>query len=196
MVDPCQTPCDWRHRRSRLPKSAASTTQRGRRRNSSSGCTRLPSRAEQRQKRAKRDRAVAAQAKKRQQAEPKKKSGKGKAVLLHLMSVLAPFLAVAGLGISGQFSLSIEAGEPFWLDGVMGDTAAPFYREPFGLLIMVVVFSLAAAVFWLTMIVGWRRINRWSRDRMPSTGRYRGSLSVASRSVALCTAFPFPSICY
>jgi hypothetical protein len=90
------------------------------------------------------------------------------------MGMVAPFLMAAGLGLSGQWAVAPEDAD---IGGLFGFLQAPvdgyielaswldlsndpFWQEPLGLVFMIVVWSLVAAVFWLLMVVGWRRIYR------------------------------------
>jgi len=123
-------------------------------------------RAEQERRRRIRDRAASADATRKDKREPKPKQGRGKAVALHLMSLLAPLVMAAGLLVSGQWTVNEGEDPPGYVEAVadfqaqLGFSNDPYWQDPVGFGYMLVVWSLAAAVFWLLMVVGWRRIYR------------------------------------
>jgi hypothetical protein len=82
------------------------------------------------------------------------------------MSLFAPLLMAAGLLVSGQWTATAGDDPPGYVQAVadfqaqLGFSNDPYWQEPIGLVYMLVVWSLAAAVFWLLMVVGWRWIYR------------------------------------
>ena len=124
------------------------------------------SRAQQDKKRRAKQRTATAKAAQQEKKEPKKKQGRAKAVLLHIMSLFAPLLLAGGAFFSGQTELDYSQDPPVpqseaWPgEALFGSSFAEYWREPRGLLLFIVALSLAAAIFWLLMVVGWKRLYR------------------------------------
>jgi hypothetical protein len=99
------------------------------------------------------------------------KPGKGRAFLLHIAGIPAPFVVAYGLLLSGNVS---REGEPLppdghWLSGLMSDPNASFFQEPAGFIVFAMVWALALALFIVTPVLVWKRVYRgWEivrRDR-------------------------------
>ena len=98
------------------------------------------------------------------------KVGKGRAFLLHLAGLPAPFVASFGLILASRVSAT---GEPvdgdYWLSPLVGDPNASYFSEPGGFLLLGAVLSVTVALFFLTPVMVWRYVYRdWEpvrRDR-------------------------------
>jgi hypothetical protein len=98
------------------------------------------------------------------------KVGKGRAFLLHLAGLPAPFVASFGLILSARVSATGEpvAGD-YWLAPLIGDPNASYFSEPGGFLLLGAVLSVTVALFFLTPVMVWKYVYRdWEavrRDR-------------------------------
>jgi predicted small integral membrane protein len=78
-------------------------------------------------------------------------------VLLHISGSLAPFFLSFSLLGSGVSSTDTE---PYWLIDIIGRPNSSYFAEPFGFLYMLVVGTVAAALFALAPVALWRRLYR------------------------------------
>jgi hypothetical protein len=92
----------------------------------------------------------------KQAAKDRPRAGKGRAALLHVSGIAAPFVAAAGLFFSGQPEVEGTVASGYWLSGLVADPNAPYWRQPGGLVLMVGVLMLSAALFLATPVMAWR----------------------------------------
>ncbi len=98
------------------------------------------------------------------------KAGKGRAFLLHLSGMPAPFVASFGLVLSGFVARGDEPLEgTYWLGTLITEPNASYISEPAGFLLVAAVLSVTIALFFLSPVMVWRYAYRdWDavrRDR-------------------------------
>lgn len=127
--------------------------------------------ADARRKKAKaQKRQVEVKAKARGAGAEASKPGKGRAFLLHLSGMPAPFVASFGLILSGFVARGDEPIEgTYWLGSLITQPNASYFSEPAGFLFVAAVLSVTIALFFLSPVLAWRYAYRdWDvvrRDR-------------------------------
>lgn len=113
----------------------------------------------QEERRRKREREARAEASERRKRERKKraKPGRGRAALLHLSGVVAPFTFSFGLFASG---VAVGDEEDFWMADLIDRASASYFVEPLGFVYLVLVGLLSAGLFALAPVALWRRLYR------------------------------------
>ena len=121
-----------------------------------------------REKLQQRQQKVKAKPKSAKTDEPK--VGKGRAFLIHLAAMPAPFILSFGLVLSANVTAEgLPRTGDYWLAPLVGDANASYISEPGGLLLVAALVAITIAVFFLAPVMVWRYVYRdWDvvrRDR-------------------------------
>ena len=143
-------------------------------------------RAKQDEARRKRERQAAVKAKDARKAAERErpKAGKGRAALLHLAGLPAPFIVAFGLVLTGHVLQEGAAPTAYWAGALIGEPNAPYWREPGGLMIAGAILAVGLAVFLVLPIAVWRYAYR---DK-PVVERDRTSVDNAATLMAVALA--------